>query len=291
MRGIESEEGEVMGKEKSIEVTFGEDTSPHLLEKFISHYGLVDRINRARRVRVWGKPEYRALMVRSALRGAASEYVENAEQIMLSDWVKSDQGILESLKQRYITNAAIELRIIQFETASQKEGEPLGEYLTRLQRLMEKAYSSHPQYIKQVRVVWQFLNGLKDKDVREALIKEKWMADGQRAKAYDEILKIAETVVNTKQAARATGQVKSAGGSIGVMSGGGQKSPKNKGRYNTGSSAPYPTNKNNRESWECWYCKKRDHDGGWQQCPDRRANDPHWKPGRGSAGFRKTPLQ
>ena len=35
-----------MGKEKSIDVTYRDDTSPHLLEKFLSHYRLVDRINR-----------------------------------------------------------------------------------------------------------------------------------------------------------------------------------------------------------------------------------------------------
>ncbi|MCP3680820.1 MAG: hypothetical protein GY782_11425, partial [Gammaproteobacteria bacterium] len=84
---VELEEGEAMGKEKSIEITFGDDTSPNLLEKFIAHYSLVDRINKARGVRVWKKPEYRALMLRLALRGPASEFVENAEQIMLSLWV------------------------------------------------------------------------------------------------------------------------------------------------------------------------------------------------------------
>jgi hypothetical protein len=284
---VQQEEGVVMGKEKSIDLTFGDDTSPHLLEKFLAHYSLVDRINKARGVRVWKKAEYRALMLRSALRGTASEYVENAEQIMLSSWVSDDQGILKQLKQRYITNAAIELRIIQFETASQAEGEPLGEYLTRLQKLMEKAYSSHPQYIKQVRVVWQFLNGLRDKDVREALIKEKWMADGQEAKSYDEILKIAETVVNTKVAGRATGKITT--GNLGVTreSRGGQKSPTNKSRYSAPSRAPYPGV--GRGNWECWFCKKKDHDGGWAKCPVRIEKDPQWKPSRNSSDFGRAP--
>ncbi len=287
---VEQEEGVQMGKEKSIDLTFGDDTSPHLLEKFLAHYSLVDRINRARGVRVWKKAEYRALMLRSALRGTASEYVENAEQIMLSSWVSDDQGIVNQLKQRYITNAAIELRIIQFETASQTEGEPLGEYLTRLQKLMEKAYSSHPQYIKQVRVVWQFLNGLRDKDVREALIKEKWMADGQKAKSYDEILKIAETVVNTKVAGRATGKI--ATGNLGAAkeSRGGQKSPNNKSRYSATSRGPYPGAGRN-SNWECYYCKKRDHDGGWAKCPLRLEKDPQWRPSRNSSDFGRTPRQ
>ena len=57
-----------MGKEKSIDLAFGDDTSPHILEKFLAHYSLVDRINKARGVRVWKKPEYRALMLRSAVR-------------------------------------------------------------------------------------------------------------------------------------------------------------------------------------------------------------------------------
>ena len=32
---------ECFGKEKSIELTFGGDTSPHLLEKFLSHYKIM----------------------------------------------------------------------------------------------------------------------------------------------------------------------------------------------------------------------------------------------------------
>ena len=124
-------EPELSGKEKSIDMTFGDDSSPHLLEKFLSHYRLVDRINRERGVRVWKKAEYRALMLRAALRGAASEFVENEELIMLSPWVKDDQLMIEELKKRYITNSAIEIRIIEFETARQDEGEPLVEYLVR----------------------------------------------------------------------------------------------------------------------------------------------------------------
>ena len=287
-----------MGKEKSIELTFGDDTSPHLLEKFTAHYSLVDRINKARGVRVWRKPGYRALMLRSALRGAASEFVENAENIMLTPWVENDQEILQKLMERYVTNAAIELRIIEFETASQLEGEPLGEYMVRIQRLMEKAYSTHPQYIKEVRVVWQFLNGLRDRDVREALIKEKWMKDGQNAKSYDEILKIAETVVNAKVAAKATGQVKAQGfksGTINALSSSnttGKKSPKNKGKYNYRSnSSPYNTSgsRTRKDSLVCWYCEKKDHEGGWQQCPLREEKDPQWKPGKNQSGFGRAP--
>ena len=285
-----------MGKEKSIELTFGDDTSPHMLEKFIAHYSLVDRINKARGVRVWKKPDYRALMLRSALRGAASEFVENAENIMLTPWVKNDQEILQKLKERYVTNAAIELHIIQFETASQLEGEPLSEYMVRLQRLMEKAYSTHPQFIKGVRVVWQFLNGLRDRDVREALIKEKWMEDGEKAKDYDEILKIAESVVNAKVAARATGQVKAVEvrkGTIGALasagSAAGKKSPKNKGRYRK-SYSPYAGEGSSKKDFlTCWYCEKKDHEGGWQQCPLREEKDPQWRPGKNSSGFGRAP--
>ena len=47
------------------------------------------------------------------------------------------------------------------------------------------------------------------------------MKYGKNAKSYDEILKITETVVNSKVAARATGQVKAQGsksGNISVLS-------------------------------------------------------------------------
>ena len=121
-----------MGKEKAIELTFGDDTSPHLLEKFIAHYSLIDRINTARCVRVWKKPEYRSLMLRSALRGTAWEFVENAENIMLTTWVKDDREIVRKLREWYITNSATEPRIIKFATTSQLEGEPLSEYMNHI---------------------------------------------------------------------------------------------------------------------------------------------------------------
>ena len=65
----DEDDGSVNGKgrEQGISLTFGDsDTSPSNLERFISHYDLVDQINRARGVRVWAKPSYRALMLRMA---------------------------------------------------------------------------------------------------------------------------------------------------------------------------------------------------------------------------------
>ena len=94
--------------------------------------------------------------------------------------MKDDRKIIEMLRSRFIQNSVVELQIIAFKTASQKGGEPLAEYLVRLQKLIENAYTEYPEFVKTSRVVWHFLNGAKDKDVREALIREGWMHDSQR---------------------------------------------------------------------------------------------------------------
>lgn len=282
--GLFAQEDGTKGREQQITLTFGDnDTLPGSLERFISHYELVDEINRERVIRVWLKPSYRALMLRMALRGPAADYLEQ-EARMLSPWVKDDRKIIQHLRARYVQNSAVELHIIAFETAGQKEGEPLGEYMVRLQKLIENAYTEYPGFIKQGRVVWQFLNGAKDKDVREALIKEGWMLDSKNTKSYETILKIAEGVVNTKKAARATGKVGNPNspipaGSINSSQGQGEMrgNYSNPGRRNQRTS----TSGGNRvvRNWYCYCCKTTDHPGGWKQCPKFRREHPKWKQG------------
>ena len=276
------------GREQQVTLTFGDDdTLPGSLERFISHYELVREINLERGVRVWNKPSYRALMLRMALRGPAADYLEQ-EARMLSLWVKDDVQILEKLRARYVKNAAVELHIIAFETASQKEGEPLGEYMVRLQKLIENAYTEHPAFIKQGRVVWQFLNGARDRDVREALIKDGWMKDSKNTKSYEEILKTAEAVVNTKKAARATGKVTGATTTAGSVSStqfqsearsyqanqgrGGMKRLTSRGKRGGSSN-------NTQGNWFCFFCKTTEHSGGWKLCPKFKKDYPNWKLG------------
>ena len=129
------------------------------------------------------------------------------EANMQQEWVKDDAGILGKLRDRYMKNTAVELHIIAFESASQKEGEPLADYMTRLQKLIGDAYPEYPEWVKKSRTVWQFLNGASDKDVREKLVTKGWMKDGKDSKEYDEILKIAEGVNNKKKVTKATGKV------------------------------------------------------------------------------------
>lgn len=282
------EEDVAKGREQQITLTFGEvDTSPGSLERFISHYDLVDEINRERGARVWTKPSYRALMLRMALRGPAADYLEQ-EARMLSPWVKDDRGIIEQLRARYVQNAAVELHIIAFETASQGEGEPLGEYMVRLQRLIENAYTEYPAFIKQGRVVWQFLNGARDKDVREALIREGWMHDNKATKSYETILKIAEGVVNTKKASRATGRVNSSGNTAPVGNiNSSQAQIETKSNYDnpgrggrkTSFSGSNRGGRGTPRNWYCYCCKTTDHSGGWKQCPKFQREHPKWKQG------------
>ena len=197
----------VGGRELAITLTFGDiDTKPTTLGRFISHYKVVNEINTERQVKVWKKPSYRALTLRMVLRGSPAEFIEQ-EANMQQEWVKDDAGILGKLRERYIKNTAVELHIIAFESASQKEGEPLSEYMTRLQKLIIHAYPEYPEWVRKSRTVWQFLNGVRDKDVREELITKGWIKDGKDSKEYDEMLKLAEGVINKKKVTKATGKI------------------------------------------------------------------------------------
>lgn len=304
------EDTEHRAREQTITLTFGDtDTHPSSLERFISHYELVDEINRERGVRVWSKASYRALMLRMALRGAAADYLEQ-ESKLLSSWVKDDNMIIERLRARYIKNSAVELHIIAFETALQGEGEPLAEYMVRLQKLAHNAYTAYPEWINQNRIVWQFLNGARDRDVREAIIKEGWMLDNKTAKGYEDVLKIAEQVVNTKKATRATGKGSIANGggvnavsystissrpggilnsvsSSSVSSGSSGQSRKRSYPFPRGNKAPLGGGSRNRGggrstgtgNFFCYCCKTTDHAGGWKCCPKFRTEYPNWKQG------------
>ena len=287
----ESTEGEQgdddsRGKEQNLSLTFGDiDTSPSSLERFISHYELVDEINRERNIRAWAKPSYRALMVRMAMRGPVADYLDQ-ESKLLSPWVKDDQEIIARLRARYIKNSAVELHIISFETALQGDGEPLAEYMVRLQKLAHNAYTEYPEWIKQNRVVWQFLNGAKDRDVREAIIKEGWMINNKEAKNYEKVLKMAEQVVNTKKAAKATGRVGQTVGNINAVTDSGpQRKRSNPFRGNHGTKLPNTGSGRGTSSsagqvnWFCYCCKSTTHSGGWKDCPKFKTDFPNWKPG------------
>ena len=184
--------------------TFGDGTSPSTWRSFKDHYSLVKEANIARGVALWLDPAYRSVELRLCLVGAPAEFLRE-EAAQGSPWVKNDADILDRLERRYVTTEAIEVRILRFEEAHQGEDESLADFLTRLQRLAGDAFSSESCEIKRKRVVWRFLDGLLDRDIRERLIRERWMKDESNAKEYDEIIKIAETARASKQAASLTG--------------------------------------------------------------------------------------
>ena len=205
MRGGEGHRAVALSK------TFGDGTSPSTWRSFKDHYSLVKEANIARGVALWLDPAYRSVELRLCLVGAPAEFLRE-EAAQGSPWVKNDADILDRLERRYVTTEAIEVRILRFEEAHQGEDESLADFLTRLQRLAGDAFSSESCEIKRKRVVWRFLDGLLDRDIRERLIRERWMKDESNAKEYDEIIKIAETARASKQAASLTGHRHQVGG-------------------------------------------------------------------------------
>ncbi len=141
-------------------------------------------------------------------------------------------------------------------------------------------------------MAWKFLSGIRNRDIRAAVIKEKWMA-GQDAKPLDEILLIAESTRKTMVATSATGSER---GTIGAVlrrnsdeyssstrssssrksSGESSLSPRS-GR-STPSSKPNASPRTATYN-ECLYCKKK-HPGGRKNCFVRLRNNPNWTPGK-----------
>ena len=184
--------------------TFGQDVSPAAWRSFKDHFLLVKQANIARGLAVWQGATYRAAELRLCLTGAPAEFVREAAA-QESQWVENDAEIWDRLESRYVTTEAIEVRILKFEKAYQGQEESLAEFLTRLQRLAGDAFASESADIRRKRVVWRFLDGLIDRDIRERLIRERWMKDESTAKEYDDILKIAEVARTSKQTAALTG--------------------------------------------------------------------------------------
>ena len=285
---------------------FGEDLSPGAWRGFKDHFLLVKQANIARGVTVWQDAVYRSVELRLCLTGAPAEFIRE-EAAQDSKWVQNDEQILEHLERRYVTTEAIEVRIIRFEEAKQGEEESLADFLTRLQRLSGDAFASESADIRRKRVVWRFLDGLIDRDVRERLIRERWMKDEENAKEYDDILKIAETARTSKQAAALTGPRHQVGGTCLAAQPRTAAAPAPPPRWQREPSrpgsapgqlarppaarsgqAPAPQSgpravaaRGGRSVGRCYYCNIP-HQGGWYQCRKRLSEDPHWSPRRES---------
>ena len=74
--------------------------------------------------------------------------------------------------------------------------------MTRLQTLVKNAFPKNPESIMRQRVIWRFLTGVRDADVKKGLISSKWMASQDEPKPYSEILKSAESIQMTKVASQ-----------------------------------------------------------------------------------------
>ena len=119
--------------------------------------------------------------------------------------------------------------------------------------------------------------GPRDKDVREELITKGWMKDGKDSKEYEEILKIAEGVINKKKVAKATGKVGHENQVNTVVGRSRTTTPgyvRNRRISNNAGNSPPGAN------WNCFCCKTDEHPGGWRKrpqlgklYPDRKLGD------------------
>ena len=248
-----------------------------------------------RGIESWKNKEYRALMCRLQMRGTAASYVEQ-QAVLNPSWASDDEAIMKQLSQMYYTSDAIEVRIFRFEEATQMQEESLSEYMTRLQQLASQSFASEPSDIVRKRVVWRFLAGLRDREVRSQLIKEKWMENDEKAKPYDEVMTIALAALSCKRATQVTGtnrnqgavaaQVKTVENHFDDVSE--EERPSTPRQKNVQSVTQKESTqlmnrgkgyqiKKNQRKLKCYYCNKI-HSGGWFVCSKRLKEDPNWKP-------------
>ena len=290
-----------MGEETSskiqeipLKMTFGEDTAPTAWMTFKSHFELVKKANVMRGIESWKNKEYRALMCRLQMRGTAASYVEQ-QAVLDPMWASDDDAIMKRLSQLYYTSDAIEVRIFRFEEAMQMQDEGLSEYMTRLQQLASQSFASEPSDIVRKRVVWRFLAGLRDREIRSHLIKEKWMENDEKAKSYDEVMKIALAALSCKRATQVTGMSRNNGAvtaqlkisdsrckgmdeeqPITQAQGNVQSLTQKERLHEANKEKAYQIRRTQRK-FKCYYCNKI-HPGGWKVCSRRLKEDPSWKP-------------
>ena len=288
-------------REKALTLTFGDsDCSPSNLRLFIEHYGIAREQNLAKEVQCWNDAKFRARELRFQLRGEPSLWLAQ-ECAMLREWTNDDQEIIRKLKDRYMGTQSVELNIISFEELAQEEGESLAKYMTRCQ---VKGYEAFGQLNEPLgttqRIVWKFLAGIKDVDVRKAVINAKWMKSDKEALTFDEVLKIAETERMNKEAASKTAPHESKGqgkvASVKDRRSYNARTPHSSSEsgHSSGSSRsirssssdtskpPHPPN------FKCHYCNTTSHFGGWRACKKRLTEDPTWTPTSGKV-FQRTP--
>ena len=269
-----------VAREKQLNKQFGVDTSANALLEFLDHYTLCKDMNQQRKVPGWDNAEYRARELRFQLQGEAAVYVRQ-EETMRQSWVLNDEAIIEKLKDRWLNRDCIEMDILEFEEARQGEYETLAQYMQRLKGLGQRAFSEFDGNGMHQRIIWRFLDGVRDKEIRSAIIRERWMKDRKTPKSYDEVLRIATNAQMTKVAANATGSGSggqhTAKAKLAALN---QNTP-NRSGSNRGRTKKPGGNVGRSEApraFDCFYCHQR-HAGGWRECAKRRKENPTWTPG------------
>ena len=96
---------------------------------------------------------------------------------MHQNWVLDDDAIIGKLKERWFNRDCIEMDILEFEEARQGDYETLAQFMQRVKGLGQRAFSEFDANGMHQRIVWRFLDGVKDKEIRGAIIRERWMKD------------------------------------------------------------------------------------------------------------------
>ena len=292
---------QAQAKEKALSLTFGDgECSANSLRLFIEHFNIARTQNMAKQVGGWDEAEFRANELRFQLRGDPALWLAQ-ECAMLKTWTRNDDEIIAKLKDRYMGTQSTELNIIAFEELSQNANETLAHFMTRCQQKGYEAFGELNEPLgTQQRIVWKFLSGVRDPQVRQAVIREKWMKSPTETKSFEEVLKIAETAKMNNLATLATGPGSGNEPRVKVAA----ASRVQDRRTNNKSRTPYSSSESGRSSnassnrsdrsvsssplggnFNCHYCNTTSHYGGWKMCEKRKAENPNWTPKDKEKGF------
>ena len=96
-------------------------------------------------------------------------------------WVLNDEEIIEKLKDRWFNRDCIRMVILEFGEARQGKYETLAQCLQRLKGLGQRAFSEFDGHGMHLRIIWRFLDGVRDKKIRSAIIRERWKKGRKKA--------------------------------------------------------------------------------------------------------------
>ena len=228
--------------------------------------------------------EYRARMILQQLNGEPLIWLSQAENQQL---LKDDDDVLAALENGYSHTKARVAYINDFEEAEQRQGEDTRSFLSRLQQTATVAFPKMEDGSRRERVLSKFVRSVASTRLWEEIQLNGFPENDGTAKSYEDVLSKATRLESCWKAADNSTDVAhtrslSTGSTLDDMRCKMRELSEQVAalRGHPGQQKQRTTYSQTSAKWQCWYCGRSSHDGGWCQCPSRRQEAPNWKPRR-----------